>query len=217
MLSSTNRSKAARSGAALALLLLALLLRVPQATCTADHYNPAMPFDLRAAWIVVLNDLSGAEQKAIDMLVDEIAARTRLRLPVENDWPADAKTPVIAVGPRTSLEGFAGHFANDLAANGQQHLPEGFQIRTMTPADRAPVILVIGNDARGVLFGVGKLLRSLSMSRDRIELPVPLDLTTAPAMPIRGHQLGFRPKTNSYDAWDLAQWEQYIRDLVVFG
>ena len=74
MLSSTNRSKAARSGAALALLLLALLLRVPQATCTADHYNPAMPFDLRAAWIVVLNDLSGAEQKAIDMLVDEIAA-----------------------------------------------------------------------------------------------------------------------------------------------
>ena len=36
-------------------------------------------------------------------------------------------------------------------------------------------------------------------------------------MPIRGHQIGYRPKTNSYDAWDLAQWEQYIRDLAVFG
>ena len=55
------------------------------------------------------------------------------------------------------------------------------------------------------------------MSRDRIELPAPLDVTTAPAMPIRGHQIGYRPKTNSYDAWDLAQWEQYIRDLAVFG
>ena len=55
------------------------------------------------------------------------------------------------------------------------------------------------------------------MSRDRIELRTPLEVTTAPAMPIRGHQLGYRPKTNSYDAWDLAQWEQYIRDLAVFG
>ncbi|MEX2306105.1 MAG: hypothetical protein WD738_00835 [Pirellulales bacterium] len=55
------------------------------------------------------------------------------------------------------------------------------------------------------------------MSRDRIELRAPLQVTTAPAMPIRGHQLGYRPKTNSYDAWGLAQWEQYIRDLAVFG
>ncbi|HMX30322.1 MAG TPA: hypothetical protein PKC13_32370, partial [Blastocatellia bacterium] len=29
--------------------------------------------------------------------------------------------------------------------------------------------------------------------------------------------LGYRPKTNSYDAWTLPMWEQYIRDLAVFG
>jgi hypothetical protein len=34
---------------------------------------------------------------------------------------------------------------------------------------------------------------------------------------MRGQQLGYRPKTNSYDAWDVPQWEQYIRDLAVFG
>ena len=78
-------------------------------------------------------------------------------------------------------------------------------------------MFVIGNDERGVLFGVGKLLRSLEMSRDRVALRATLDVTTAPAMPIRGHQLGYRPKTNSYDGWDLPQWEQYIRDLAVFG
>ncbi|MCI0332781.1 MAG: hypothetical protein L0228_06120, partial [Planctomycetes bacterium] len=66
-------------------------------------------------------------------------------------------------------------------------------------------------------YGVGKLLRTLEMSRDRIELPAPLQATSAPHMPIRGHQLGYRPKTNSYDAWTLAQWEQYICDLAVFG
>jgi hypothetical protein len=29
--------------------------------------------------------------------------------------------------------------------------------------------------------------------------------------------LGYRDKTNSYCGWDLAQWEQYVRDMVVFG
>ncbi len=42
-------------------------------------------------------------------------------------------------------------------------------------------------------------------------------VVTAPAYRLRGHQLGYRPKTNSYDAWDLPVWEQYIRDLAVFG
>jgi hypothetical protein len=42
-------------------------------------------------------------------------------------------------------------------------------------------------------------------------------VTTSPKYPLRGHQLGYRPKTNSYDAWDVGQWEQYIRDLAVWG
>src|SRR5437870_1020222 len=55
------------------------------------------------------------------------------------------------------------------------------------------------------------------MDRGRVELPANLDLATAPRYPLRGHQLGYRPKTNSYDGWTLAIWEQYIRDLAVFG
>ena len=44
-----------------------------------------------------------------------------------------------------------------------------------------------------------------------------LNIATAPKYPLRGHQLGYRPKTHSYDAWDLPVWEQYYRDLAVFG
>ncbi len=40
-------------------------------------------------------------------------------------------------------------------------------------------------------------------------------MATAPKYPLRGHQLGYRPKTNSYDAWDLPQWERYIRELAI--
>jgi hypothetical protein len=34
---------------------------------------------------------------------------------------------------------------------------------------------------------------------------------------LRGHQLGYRPKSNTYDAWSVPVFEQYIRDLAVFG
>ena len=48
-------------------------------------------------------------------------------------------------------------------------------------------------------------------------LSAPVDIATAPAYPIRGHQLGYRAQANSYDAWDAAQFEQYIRELTFFG
>ena len=39
----------------------------------------------------------------------------------------------------------------------------------------------------------------------------------APHYALRGHQLGYRDKTNAYDGWDLPQWDQYIRELAIFG
>ena len=55
------------------------------------------------------------------------------------------------------------------------------------------------------------------MARGKVTLADDLNVSTAPKFPLRGHQLGYRPKTNSYDGWNLALWEQYIRDLAVFG
>ncbi len=61
------------------------------------------------------------------------------------------------------------------------------------------------------------MVRVLQMARGRVALAGPMSETSAPKYPLRGHQLGYRPKTNSYDAWDLAQWERYIRELALFG
>jgi hypothetical protein len=77
--------------------------------------------------------------------------------------------------------------------------------------------MVAGNDDRGVLFGVGRLLRELRLSKRHAALPSALNIATTPKYPLRGQQLGYRPKTNSYDAWSVPMWEQYIRDLAVFG
>ncbi len=79
------------------------------------------------------------------------------------------------------------------------------------------VVWIHGADSRGALFGVGQLLRSLNWAKSSASIPRDLDIATAPAQPIRGHQLGYRATANSYDGWDDKQFEQYIRELALFG
>jgi hypothetical protein len=50
-----------------------------------------------------------------------------------------------------------------------------------------------------------------------IRIPAGLRVSTAPKFPLRGMQLGYRPKVNAYDAWSPAQFDQYIRELALFG
>ena len=78
-------------------------------------------------------------------------------------------------------------------------------------------MFVSGNDVRGVLFGAGRLSRSLYLDSGKVRVPAGLSVTSAPAYRIRGHQIGNRPLHNSADAWTVPMWEQYIRDLAVFG
>lgn len=48
-------------------------------------------------------------------------------------------------------------------------------------------------------------------------LPAALSIESAPDRPMRGVQIGYRPKTNSYDGLTPELFRQYIRDLAMFG
>jgi hypothetical protein len=166
--------------------------------------------DLKNAVVVTPSSPSRPQQKAVQMLVEEVEKRSQVRLAVQNSWPA-APTPAIAIGDAAGLEPLAGARMSRLppAPSGR----EGFRVQAVGDA-----VVVAGNDDRGVLFGTGWLLRHLRMERGQVlEAPDDLRIATAPKYPLRGHQLGFRPKVNSYDGFTVAMWEQYIRDLAVFG
>ena len=171
---------------------------------------PLAALDLTQAVVVAPAALDGAANKAVRSLVEEVEKRTAVRLPVGQSWPSDG-APAIAVGPLAKAREFAGEFARDLASADKPGA-EGYVMRT---GDNA--VVIGGADPRGVLFGVGHLLRKLEMRAGVIRLPHPLNLSTTPETGLRGHQLGYRPKTNSYDAWTAATWEQYIRELALFG
>lgn len=171
--------------------------------------------DLSKAVLVVPANLSGPETKAIGLLIGEVEKRTQIGWRMAAAWPADG-TPVVAVGPESTLDALAGDYAGELKSDIGVAGAEGYRIR-IRRGRGAPGVFVIGNDARGVLFGVGHLLRVLHLKRGEITLDDDFSVATKPRYPLRGHQLGYRPKTNSYDAWDLPAWEQYFRDLAVFG
>lgn len=78
-------------------------------------------------------------------------------------------------------------------------------------------VVIMGKDARGLLYGVGHFLKKSTLSAGKIRFNTSESIASSPQYRIRGHQLGYRPKTNSYDAFSIAQFDQYIRELAIFG
>lgn len=149
------------------------------------------------------------------VLREEIGRRTGIQLRQADSWPAK-NTPVIAIALASDaeLDGIAVPVIADKGS--AMYKPEGFRVVTRS-SGRGNITWIIGADSRGVLFGAGWLLRNLRMSKRTLQLDAPADMVSSPAYPIRGHQLGYRNTANSYDAWTPARFEQYIRDLAVFG
>jgi hypothetical protein len=184
------------------------------ALCSALLCSNVFALDLRKAIIVTPSNLSKPELKAVSMLIDEVEKRTQIRWAVASALPTNG-APVVFLGRYAALKETAKHFA-DVLSGDNSAVAEGYQIRVDSNS-RQPAVIIAGNDNRGVLFGVGDLLRHLRMLKGEISIEDDYKITTSPRYPLRGHQLGYRPKTHSYDAWDIHTWEQYYRDLIVFG
>ena len=165
-----------------------------------------LALDLSRAVVVAPAGLSRLEQKAVTLLVEEVEKRSQIRWEVRTDSPSNG-VPVIALGQAEVLQSVKGLTVE----RSENRAAEGFHLRVKTG------VTILGNDPRGVLYGVGYLLRQLHLGPGRITVADGLSMSSSPRYPVRGHQLGYRPKTHSYDAWNLATWEQYYRDLIVFG
>ena len=176
----------------------------------------ATDLDLSKATVVIRpGPLPPAEQTAARVLVEEIKKRTGLNWSISTIWPKHGVVIAISSG------GGDADWPMTLAPRQGKDLPElrpeGFRLAIQNDEAKRAVVWIQGADARGALFGVGQMLRSLEWTKRSAQLPAGLDVATAPALPIRGHQLGYRHTANSYDGWDDRQFEQYIRELALFG
>jgi hypothetical protein len=196
-------------------LWLVLLFTYPGRQASFSLDPPEENLDFLHSVVVLPEDSTPRDKKAVALLVEEVEKRAQIRWPISPTWP-EPSTPVVLVGQASTLSPLLEKLGQKVLLKREAAAPEGYQVQTEKWRGAATVC-VAGNDSRGVLFGVGRLLRAFRLRRGTAILPGPLSLSTAPRYPLRGHQLGYRPKTNSYDGWSLPLWEQYIRDLAVFG
>lgn len=88
--------------------------------------------------------------------------------------------------------------------------PESYRVITINKR-----VFIQGRDFRGLLFGIGHFLRTAIYGEQLGWKPG--DVSVKPDKSIRGHQIGYRNTANAFDAWTPEQYEQYIRDMIVFG
>lgn len=150
------------------------------------------------------------------VLLQEIARRTGLVLG-RSATPPQGSLPTIVVGTDMTLR-VAGLLPTAPASHvGPLAQPGAEGFRLIVRREGRPTVAIVGADARGVLYGVGRLLRRLHWGHGRLWLADERSISTTPRYAVRGHQLGYRPMNNTYDAWTVGQYEQYIRELALFG
>lgn len=148
----------------------------------------------------VIQTLPGSPVRASRFLAEQLGRRTGI---------TDIK--ILETSELQPLVGIAMELSSDSGLSA-----EGYSIQFRNTGG-VQVLHVRGADARGVLFGAGRLIRELSLGPGSILADDNLTITSSPRYPIRGHQLGYRNTANTYDAWDIETYRTYIEDLALFG
>ncbi len=70
---------------------------------------------------------------------------------------------------------------------------------------------------RGLIFAIGHFFRKSVVKDNRISLVYDISGRYAPVKSIRGHQIGYRQTSNTYDAWDIPEYRRYCLEMMYFG
>ena len=118
--------------------------------------------DLTKARIVTPAEMTAAQEKAVQVLIEEIGKRSGITLEQSRTGGTGAS---VVLG--------AGAYGK-AAAGGREELkppgPEGYAI---VSTEDGSGVFVLGADDRGLLYGVGKLLRNLTLRKGGIRLEKP--------------------------------------------
>jgi hypothetical protein len=173
----------------------------------------ALSVDLSKAVIIASPAIqSPVRETAVEILREELSMRTRLVLK-NQERPAKSNI-ILATVHDKEVFGLKVPLVPD--EDRPEFRTEGFRI-LVDVTEGQQNLWLIAADARGIIFATGQFLRKASLGRNSIRFSKSDEIATAPAYPLRGHQLGYRNTANSWDAWSPEQFDRYIRELALFG
>src|SRR5579862_8198038 len=114
-----------------------ILIQVP---AMAQTQSAPPEIDLTHATVVSLAEPKGVQAKAIQMLVEEVERRTRVRWTVTRSLSGDTR-PRILIGMAAALQNTI-----DVNADSRWNAPEGYRVQADARVSR---VVVAGVDSRG--------------------------------------------------------------------
>ena len=139
--------------------------------------------------------LPAAEAVASVVLVEEVAKRTGVSLKTSDQWPP-GDTPVITLAITDTENPWADHITGPKPPA----KAESYSITVSATEGQRPRVTIQGRDGRGVLFGVGRLLRTLELGKGKVKLGTRFTAQESPDVAIRGHQIGYRARAKAETA-----------------
>ena len=170
--------------------------------------------DLSKATILISPKIKSlVKESAGKILTEEIGKRTSLELKSGENW--DNET-IIACALFSDTDLFGEPIPKRDGANLPESKKEGYRLFHEVRNGKN-ILWIIGADERGIIYGIGKLLITAETQEKQILLAIGTDVSSSPEYGIRGHQFGYRMTANSWDSWTIAQFDQHIREQVLFG
>ena len=189
-----------------------IILIIGMITSCSKHVEKQL--DLSKATILISQTIkSPVNETAGNILLEEINKRTFIQLSLSKNW--ESKT-IIAIALASDNNLFGEHIPKRKGNNLPELKKEGYRIFHENKNGK-DILWITGADARGVLYGIGKLLRAAEMQDHQITIANKIDISTSPEYAIRGHQFGYRNTANSWDSWTVEQFDQHFREQVLFG
>lgn len=176
------------------------------------NLGQAAPVNLNKLSVLISEDIKPqVRQSALEILREEIGKRSKINVSPIANWSEGGRFTIALV-----LTGSGELDGRKVPTRSGTELPEqkseGYRLLWQDN-----VLWIIGADSRAMIFGIGELLRTASFAKGQFLIDDQLDIASAPMYPLRGHQIGYRNTANSYDAWSVEQYDQYIRELALFG
>ncbi len=171
-------------------------------------------FDLSKATIIISPTIKlPVNETAKNILLEEINKRTSIELTFTESW--ESKT-ILAIALTSDKKLFGEHLPSPQGSGSAELKKEGYRIFHENKNGK-DILWIIGADTRGVLFGIGKLLKTADFAKGEITINNNLDISSSPEYKIRGQQFPQTAMNNTTDRWSIKQYETFIRNQVLFG
>lgn len=192
-------------------ICMAFVILAGFASCANNQGNQ---IDLSDATILISPGIkSPVKESAGAILIEEIAKRTNLQLKLAENRGDKTVIACVLSGDEKLFGEIVPRREGDNLAESKA---EGFRLFS-EERDGKTIVWIIGGDERGILYGIGKLLRMAEMKEGQMLFASATDIASSPEYAIRGHQFGYRMTANSWDAWTIEQFDQHFREQMLFG